>query len=67
MKKYAVLKGYKMFKPDVAEEFDNLEDAQQYCDLMNKTHKDNDYGVFERHEYKLNETYVRNPDLIEFV
>ena len=66
MKKYVVLKGYKMFKSDVAEEFDHLEDAQQYCDLMNKTHKGDNYAVFERHEYKLNGEYRRNPDLIEF-
>lgn len=67
MKKYVVLKGYKLFRSDVAEEFDSLEDAQQYCDLMNRTHKDNNYDVFERHEYKLNGEYRRNPDLIEFV
>lgn len=67
MKKYAVLKGYKMFKSDVVEEFDALEDAQQYCDLMNKVHKCNNYAAFERHEYKLDGTYKRNPDLIEFV
>ena len=68
MKKYVVLKGYKTaFKPDVVEEFDHLEDAQQYCDLMNKIHEDNNYAVFERHEYKLNGEYRRNPDLIEFV
>lgn len=67
MKKYAVLKGYKLFKSDVVEEFDALEDAQQYCDLMNKVHKDNNYAVFKRHEYKLDGTYRKNPDLIEFV
>ena len=67
MKKYVVLKGYKLFKSDVVEEFDNLEDAQQYCDIMNRTHKDRNYAVFEHHEYKLNGEYRRNPDLIEFV
>lgn len=67
MKKYVVLKGYTLFKSDVVEEFDALEDAQQYCDLMNKTHKNDDYAVFERHEYKLDGEYRRNPDLIEFV
>jgi len=67
MKKYVVLKGYKMFKSDVVEEFDALEDAQQYCDLMNKTHENDNYAVFERHEYKLDGEYRRNPDLIEFV
>lgn len=66
MKKYAVLKSYKLFKADVVEEFDHLEDAQQYCDLMNKIHEDDNYAVFEHHEYKLDGPYVRNPDLIEF-
>jgi len=67
MKKYAVLKGYKVaFKPDVVEEFDHLEDAQQFCDLMNKIHEGGNYAVFEHHEYKLDGAYARNPDLIEF-
>ena len=67
MKQYVVLKGYKAgFKPDVVEEFDHLEDAQQYCDLMNKIHEGDNYAVFEHHEYKLDGPYVRNPDLIEF-
>ena len=62
MKKYVVLKGYKAaFRSDVVEEFDHLEDAQQYCDLMNKIHEGNNYAVFERHG-----EYRRNPDLIEF-
>ena len=48
MKKYAVLKGYKLFKADVVEEFDAQEDAQQYCDLTNKTHSGDNYAVYQK-------------------
>lgn len=48
MKQYVVLKGYKLFKSDVVEEFDELEDAQQYCDLMNKVHEGDNYAVYKK-------------------
>lgn len=67
MKKYVVCKGYKVFNPDVVEQFDNEEDAQQFATLMEKTHPDTQYAVYERVEYKLDGTYERKPDdLINF-
>jgi hypothetical protein len=48
MKQYAVLKGYTLFRSDVVEEFNELEDAQQYCDLMNKTHDGDKYAVYKK-------------------
>lgn len=36
MKKYVVCKGYRLFRPDVVEQFDDPEDAQQYAALMEK-------------------------------
>ena len=48
MKNYVVLKSYRLFKPDVVEEFDAPEDAQQYCDLMNKIHDGDSYAVYKK-------------------
>lgn len=62
MKKYVVCKGYRLFRPDVVEQFDDPEDAQQYAALMEKTHPGTQYVVYERVEYKLEGTYERKPD-----
>lgn len=70
MKKYVVCKGYKMFSPDVVESFDNAEDAQQFAELMKKTHPNTEYVVYEKIEFKLDGVYERkyndNKDLIQF-
>ena len=46
MKKYVVLQQIGPFKPDAKEFFDELEDANQYVDLMRKVHPDWKYRVY---------------------
>lgn len=65
MKQYVVCKNYRVFNPDVVEQFDDPNDAQQFAALMEKTHPDTQYAVYERVEYKLEGTYERKPDNID--
>lgn len=65
-KKYAVVKRYRIFKPDVVEEFDNNEDAQQFAKLMHKANPDTQFDVYEHCEVELDDVYERKQDLIDF-
>ena len=66
MKKYIVAKGYHIFKPDVVEQFDSKEDAEQFAKLMEKTNPGTEYVVYEKCTVELESVYERKQDLIDF-
>lgn len=48
MKKYIVCRGFKIFNPNVIEQFDDLDLACQYRDIMRANNPDSTFEVYER-------------------
>ena len=48
MKKYIVCRGFKIFNPSVSEQFDDLDLACQYRDVMRANNPDSNFEVYER-------------------
>lgn len=48
MKKYLVV--YFILSVHVAEQFDDENDAKAFAEIMNRTHPDRDYSVYEKIE-----------------
>lgn len=50
MKKFAVLEEIGTFKPNVVEDFDDVEDASAYADIMRRRYAKRKYFVFQMDE-----------------